>query len=89
MKNFTYKNNQKDKTLRNNLNKKYARPLFFKKKAPESHERRFGKKMVRYFKSEIGSLNSFKMITVQIPIVELFVFIKKKKTECKVKMEKN
>lgn len=43
-------------------------------------------KMVRYFKSEIGSLNSFKMISVQIPIVGLFVFVKK--TECKVYMEK-
>lgn len=32
--------------------------------------------MVRYFKFEIGSLNSFKMITVQIPIVGLFVFVK-------------
>lgn len=86
MKNFTYKNNQKDKTLRNNLNKKYTKTFIFLKESSESHERRFGKKWWSPFKSEIGSLNSFKMISVQIPIVGLFVFVKK--TECKVYMEK-
>ena len=48
--------------------------------------------MVRYFKSEIGSLNSFKMITVQIPIVGLFVFVNKlivKLKWKKIKYQKN
>lgn len=85
MKNFTYKTTKKIKHLGIILVRN-MQDLYFLKKAPESHEE-IWKKWWDIFKSEIGSLNSFKMISVQIlPIVGLFVFVKK--TECKVYMEK-